>query len=137
MRKIGKFISLISIITVLTVSFSSAKTSTEHVSFFNDIMSGEKYFSTSMSKDVENPLPSLPDIEEKDIDNKPNTNIPVHNETKNIYESIAALFFVICFALCIIKVLCKNFKMPFDYDPNIKSKHLTYRRVRDKKFKKR
>ena len=77
----------------------------------------------------------LPEIVEKDIDDTPSVSTPRHEEKKDVYESMAVTISVICFALCIVKFLCGNFKIPFDYDPNFKSKHSNYKRAKSKKYK--
>ena len=132
MRKICKIILLVAAVLAINTPFLYAKTNVNHAKFFSDILRPEKYISLPDSEDAEI---SLPDVDEKDISDKANVSVPRPNKSKSVYESIAAAFCALLFVLWIIKALCENFKIPFDYDPNIKSKHVVYKRARNKKYK--
>jgi len=135
MRKTSKFITLFSATVILFSPCTLAKKSKHKPpTFFKSVMRiGEKYENPALKEKLSQIKKSKSYSENSDtVDVFKKYDLP-DNERK-LSESCFAWLAIIFMCLIIVKIILTNFKIPFDYDPNFKSKHISHRKVKNKKY---
>ena len=136
MRKLSKYITFFAAIAIIFHSnYAVAKnTNYQPPGFFRFVISGNKKSENPKLKE------KLEKIKRENLKSKkPETEnrfkkYNLEDNERNVFESCFAWLAIIVISLVIIKIICGNFKIPFDYDPNFKNKYTTHRRVKNKKY---
>lgn len=73
--------------------------------------------------------------EAKNTDTKDNfKKYDFEDSERNVFESCFAWMAIISLCVIVIRIICANFKIPFDYDPNFKNKYVPRRKTKNKKY---
>ncbi len=137
MRKLSKYTAFfVAIMTLFSpCAFAkSAKHSTLAAFLKVVTRSGEKYENPKLKEElskIKKARASSENAGSKEEFQKYN----LSDNERNVSESCFAWLAIILASIIIIKIICANFKIPFDYDPNFENKHVPQRKIRNKKYK--
>lgn len=136
MRKPNKFIALFTMAIILFSPCALAKGEKQKPpNFLKFITLGnEKYENPELKEKLSQMKKMRKAAEDTDKNDEfSKYDLPDDNE-RNIFESCFAWLAIISVCIIIIKIICANFKIPFDYDPNFENKYIPRRRAKNKKY---
>ncbi len=136
MRKSNRFITFFAILVLLFAPCALAKNENRKPPNFLKFIarSNEKYENPGLKEK----LSHMKEMREAPESADGNDEFSKYDLTdyngRNILESCLAWLAIICVCIIIIKIICTNFKIPFDYDPNFANKHAPRRKSRNIKY---
>ncbi|MBR2735027.1 MAG: hypothetical protein IKE05_02385 [Clostridia bacterium] len=136
MRKSNRFITFFAAMVLLCSPCALAKKNIHKPSktFLNFIVRGsEKYENPELKEKLSKIKNASQATKTSETDDSFKKYDLAANE-RNLVESCFAWLAVVLLCVIIIKILFANFKIPFDYDPNFKNKHISKRKTGNKKY---
>lgn len=135
MRKLSQFITLFVAALILFSPCTFAKKANYNPpAFFEFIMRGnEKHENPKLKEKLSKMKEITSDSKVSEIEDDFKKYNLQDNE-RNIFESCFAWLVIVFLCVIIIKIICDNFKIPFEYDPNFKNKYVPRRKAKNKKY---
>lgn len=135
MLKPNKFITLVAAATILFSPCAVAKkVKYEPPAFFKSILqSGKKQENPKLKEALSKIKKEKSNSEDSDTKDE-FKKYDLEDNERNIFESCFAWLVIVSVCIIIIRIICSNFKIPFDYDPNFKNKYVPRKKIRNKKY---
>lgn len=135
MQRTEKFISFFVAMMFLYSPCAFAKKTVHNPpDFFKLIMHSDEKYENPELKEKLSQIKAANSDSQNSSANEEFKKYDFESNERDIFKSCFAWIAIICVSLIIIKTICGNFKIPFDYDPNFKSKHTPQKKNKNKTY---
>ncbi len=135
MRKTNRLITLFFTAAILFSPCASAKKAKHRPAHILELVANinQKYENPKLQEKLSKIKAASP--ESKNADTKDDfKKYDLEDRERNLFESCFAWLAIVSVCIIVIRIICANFKIPFDYDPNFKNKYVPRRKSKNKKY---